>query len=54
MDDLRKVHIDLKGLKQRNCPKQLHTHNLPTENVENINSNNKGRDLLIANKERKG
>ena len=38
MDDQRKDHIDPKGTKQRNHPKQLKTHNLPTEDVENINS----------------
>ena len=30
--------------------KQLQTHNLPTDDVENINSTNKGRDLLFTNK----
>ena len=43
-------NIDPKGPKQRKCPKQLQTHNLPTESVENINSTNKGRDFLLANK----
>ena len=52
MDDQRKDHIDPKGHKQRNLPKQLHTHNLPTDGVENINSTDKGRDLLLANKPR--
>ena len=50
MDDQRKDHIDPKGPKQRNHPKQLQAHNLPTDEVENINSANKGRDLLVANK----
>ena len=50
MDNQRKDHINTKGLKQRNRPKQLQTHNLPTNDVENINSTNKGRDLLLANK----
>ena len=40
MDDQRKDHIDTKGSKQRNRPKQLPTHNLPTNVVENINSTN--------------
>ena len=31
---------------------KLQTHNLPTNDVENINSTNKGRDLLFANKTR--
>ena len=35
-----------------NCSKQLQTHNLPTNDVENINSTNKGKDLLLANKPR--
>ena len=41
-----------KGHKQRNRPKQLQTHNLPTNDVENINSTNKGRDLLLSKKPR--
>ena len=49
MDDQRKDHIDPKGPKQRNRPKQLQTHNLPTDDVENISSTNKGRGLLLAN-----
>ena len=44
MDDQRKDHIDPKGSKQRNRLKQLQTHNLPTNDVENINSTNKGKD----------
>ena len=35
---------------KRNRPKQLHTHNVPTYDVENINCTNKRRDLLLANK----
>ena len=31
VDDQRKDHIDTKGPKQRNHPKQLQTHNLPTK-----------------------
>ena len=50
MDDQRTDHIYPKGLKQRNRPKQLQTHNLPTVDVENVDSINKGRDLLLANK----
>ena len=48
MDDQRKDRIDPKGPKQRNCPKQLQTCNLPTVDVENINNSNKVRDLLLA------
>ena len=50
MDDQRKDHIDTKRPKQRNHPKQLQTYNLPTNDVENFNSTNKGRDLLLAYK----
>ena len=52
MDDQRKDHIDTKGPKQKNCSKQLHTDKLPTKDVENTNSTNKGKDLLLANKPR--
>ena len=52
MDDPWKDHIDPKGPKQKNRSKRLQTHNLPTENVENINSTNKEGDLLLANKPR--
>ena len=50
MDDRRKDHIDPKGPNQRIHPKQIRTHNLLTDDVGNINSTNKGRYLLIANK----
>ena len=50
MDDQRKDNIDPKEPKQRNRPKQLQIHNLPTDDGKNINSTNKGRDLLLANK----
>ena len=36
MDDKRKDHIDPEGPSQRNRPKQIHTHNLPTYDVKNI------------------
>ena len=35
---------------KKNCPKQLQAYNMPTNDVDNINSTNKGRDLLLANK----
>ena len=35
---------------QRNCSKQIQTDNLPTNDVENTNSTNKGKDLLVTNK----
>ena len=50
MDDQRKDHIDPKGPKQSNHPKQSQTHNLPTDDVENINSTNKERNLLLSKK----
>ena len=50
MDEPRKDHIDPKGPKKRNCPKQLQTYNLPTDDVENISGINKGRELLLTNK----
>ena len=50
MDDQRKDYIDPKGPKQKNRPKQLQTYYLPTDNVENIYSINKRRDLRLANK----
>ena len=34
VDNQRKGHIDTKGPKQRNRPKQLQTHNLPSNDVE--------------------
>ena len=50
LNDQRKDHIDPKGPKQRNRSKQLQTDNLPTDDVENIYSTNKGRDSILANK----
>ena len=60
MDDQRKDHIDTKILKQRKRPKKLQTYNMPTNDVENINStireeiyySLRSRDLLRD--ERKG
>ena len=52
MDGEKKDYNNPKGPKQRICSKQLHTHNLPTNDVENTNSRNKGKDLLLANKPR--
>ena len=46
----KKDYINPKGPKQRNCSKQLQTDNLPTNDVENTNSTNKEKDLLLANK----
>ena len=42
----KKGHIDPERPPQRNRPKLLQTHNLPTDKVENI----KRKDLLLANK----
>ena len=36
MEDQRKDHIDTKRPKQKNRPKHLQTHNLPTNDVANI------------------
>ena len=43
IDEQRKDYINLKGTKQRNCSKQLQTHNLPTNDVQNTDSTNKGK-----------
>ena len=45
-------HIYPEGPTQVNRPKQLLTHYLLTDDVENINSTNKGRDLQLDNKPR--
>ena len=52
MDDQKKDYINPKGPKQRDCSKQLQTHNLPTNDVENTNSTNKGKDQPLTNKPR--
>ena len=49
MDDQREDCIDPKGPNHKNLPKKLQTHNMFTDDVENINSSNKGRDLELAN-----
>ena len=50
MDDQRREHIDPKIPPQRDHPKQLQIHNVPNYDVENPNSTNKGRNLLLAKK----
>ena len=52
MDDQMKENIDPKGPKQRIRFVQLQTHNLSTDDVENINNTSKGRDLLPASSHR--
>ena len=52
MDDQGKDHIGPKEPKQMNRPGQQQAHNMPADDVENINSTNKGRDLPLANKQR--
>ena len=47
-----KITLIQKEFKQKNRSKQLQTKNLLTDDVENINSTNKGRDLILANKPR--
>ena len=50
MDDQRKERIDPEEPHQGNRPKQLQAHKLPTYVVENINSTNKERGVLLINK----
>ena len=50
IDDQRKDHIDLKWTAQRNRPKQLQSHNVPTYDEENTNGTNKGIYLFPVNK----
>ena len=40
MDDQKADHSDPKIPHQRSCPKKLHTHNVPTEDVDNTNGKN--------------
>ena len=47
MDDQRNDHIDPGEPPQGNRLKQLQTHNLPTNDVENINSTYNVRDLQL-------
>ena len=37
IDDQREDHCNPKRASQRNCPKQLLTHNVITDDVENTN-----------------
>ena len=46
MDDQRNDHIDPKRPPQGNHPKQLQNHNVPTDDVENINGTNKERFIF--------
>ena len=50
MDNQRKDNIDPKRPSQKDRPQQLPTYNVPTYDVENTNSTNKWRDLLLADK----
>ena len=50
MDDHLKDHNDTEEPRQRNHPKQSQTHKMPTNDAEDTNNTNKGRDLLLANK----
>ena len=40
MDDQREDHSNPKRRPQSNSPKQLLTHNVPTDDIENINGAN--------------
>ena len=46
----RKTTLIQKDPTKRNRSKQLQTHNVPTDDVENTNDTTKGRDLLLVNK----
>ena len=52
LNDQRKDYINPKEPKQRNCPKQLQTDNLPTKDAEDTNSTHKVNDILLTNKPR--
>ena len=43
MNDPEKTTLIQKDPSKLTTPKQLQTHNVPTEDVENINSTNKGK-----------
>ena len=47
MNDQKKDHIDQKDLR-KGLPQTITDHNLPTDDVENINSTKKGRGLLLT------
>ena len=49
MDDPRKDHADPKRSPKKNCPQQLLTHIVPTEDVENTNDTNQWGDLWFTN-----
>ena len=42
MNDKRKDQTDLKGHPKNNCPQQMKTHNVPTDDMENANGINQG------------
>ena len=46
----KKKYIDQEGPNHKERPKKLEIHNLPTDDVEHIESTNMGRDLLLDNK----
>ena len=48
MDDQKKDQINPKGPKQMDRSKQLQTHKVSTDDVENINSTKMKRDVLLA------
>ena len=61
MDEQRKDYIDPKRPPQRNCPKQLQTHNVPNYDVDNSNSIVKREEIYdsltscgLFSKEQKG
>ena len=50
MDDQKKRPHGSRRTHSKDRPKQLRTHKVPTDDVENINNSNKGRDLALAKK----
>ena len=50
MDDQREDLPDPERTLQRNRPKKLLVYNMPTDDVENTNGTNLGRDLLLIDK----
>ena len=47
-----KIRMIQKNSLKETAPKQLQTHNVPSDDVENINSTNKERMVQLANKPR--
>ena len=50
MDDKKEDYPDPERTPQKNCPKQQQNHNVPTDDMENTNSENRGRCLPLTDK----